>query len=462
MSESERSVELSGGSPWGFSIQGGADFRAPLKVTKVSPGGKAELAGVQVNDFIREICGKTSSSLRHSEALFLIRTAGQSLPLILQKGGSSLAPYLPPKQLIRSSTAPAPRSPRKKKISTPDKTPVVAPVTSPVKTEIRSHDRAMHKSSPSSGDEKGLLSSSGEENRARPLPQPIKAKPRSVSLLTPTNGTETSPPNPHPIEDKTPDPPETGAEPASPQETQETPKSPKVPATKKRSSKKKRELKPPPAEAATGLYDFTAETKHELSFKRGDTLQLLRTVDQNWLEARLGAKKGIIPVSYVELTPQTTTQPLVSGPQAVARFDFVPEETYELGFHKGDTIKLLSRVDDNWLQGRLGDTTGIFPAGFVNILVPIEEPPPATRNLAPVENEIRTPVLPESPCASSQGEGDLYRALYTYSPQNADELELEPGSEVHVIRKCEDGWFMGYHSVTGAFGTFPGNYVQLV
>lgn len=182
----------------------------------------------------------------------------------------------------------------------------------------------------------------------------------------------------------------------------------------------------------------------------------------------MGAKKGIVPVSYVELTPQTATPPLVSGPQAVAKFDFVAEESYELGFHKGETVKLLSRVDDNWLQGRIGDTTGIFPAAFVNVSVPVpvEEAPPATPDLSPVENEIRTPVQPPpvspSAPAPSQREGDLYRALYAYSPQNADELGLEPGTEVHVIRKCEDGWFMGYHGVTGAFGTFPGNYVQLM
>ena len=444
MSEQDRSVELRGGSPWGFSIQGGADFRAPLKVTKVSPAGKAEMAGVHVNDVIKEICGKSSSTLRHSEALFLIRTAGEFLPLVLQKGGSSLAPYLPPKQLIRSSTAPAPRSPRKK-ISSPVKIPVVTPAVKETES-VGSHDwyKAMHKSV-SSEDERGPLSPSGEERRANPRPQPIKAKPRTVSLLTPANGAVTSPPDPSPSEDKTPAPPETGAVSADPPVSQEPAKEP---ATKKRSSKKKRELKPPPAESATGLYDFSAETKHELSFKRGDTLQLLRTVDQNWLEARLGAKKGIIPVSYVELTPQSATQPLVSGPQAVAKFDFMPEESYELGFHKGDTIHLLARVDDNWLQGRLADTTGIFPAAFVNILVPIEVSP-ANRNLPPVENEIRTPVLPESPRVSSQGEGDLHRVtsqgegdLHRVSSQGEGDLHRvssQGGGDLHRVSSQGEG-----------------------
>ena len=29
-------VRLEGGKPWGFTLQGGADFRSPLKIGKVS------------------------------------------------------------------------------------------------------------------------------------------------------------------------------------------------------------------------------------------------------------------------------------------------------------------------------------------------------------------------------------------------------------------------------------------
>ncbi|XP_013912992.1 PREDICTED: putative E3 ubiquitin-protein ligase SH3RF2 [Thamnophis sirtalis] len=55
-----------------------------------------------------------------------------------------------------------------------------------------------------------------------------------------------------------------------------------------------------------------------------------------------------------------------------------------------------------------------------------------------------------------------YRALYSYIPQNDDELELRDGDIIDVMEKCDDGWFVGTSRRTQQFGTFPGNYVKLL
>ncbi|XP_036192421.1 sorbin and SH3 domain-containing protein 1 isoform X20 [Myotis myotis] len=62
----------------------------------------------------------------------------------------------------------------------------------------------------------------------------------------------------------------------------------------------------------------------------------------------------------------------------------------------------------------------------------------------------------------SQASQDLfsYQALYSYIPQNDDELELRDGDIVDVMEKCDDGWFVGTSRRTRQFGTFPGNYVK--
>ena len=39
----------------------------------------------------------------------------------------------------------------------------------------------------------------------------------------------------------------------------------------------------------------------ELSFQKGDFLQLLHTVDDNWLEASIDGNEGIIPRNYVKV-----------------------------------------------------------------------------------------------------------------------------------------------------------------
>ncbi|XP_041032513.1 sorbin and SH3 domain-containing protein 1-like isoform X17 [Carcharodon carcharias] len=54
----------------------------------------------------------------------------------------------------------------------------------------------------------------------------------------------------------------------------------------------------------------------------------------------------------------------------------------------------------------------------------------------------------------------LFQALYSYTPQNEDELQLREGDIVDVMEKCDDGWFVGTSRRSKQFGTFPGNYVK--
>ncbi|XP_051935886.1 sorbin and SH3 domain-containing protein 1 isoform X3 [Hippocampus zosterae] len=56
----------------------------------------------------------------------------------------------------------------------------------------------------------------------------------------------------------------------------------------------------------------------------------------------------------------------------------------------------------------------------------------------------------------------IFQALYSYAPQNEDELELQEGDLISVMEKCDDGWFVGTSKRTNQFGTFPGNYVKEV
>ncbi|XP_076010282.1 vinexin isoform X3 [Genypterus blacodes] len=63
---------------------------------------------------------------------------------------------------------------------------------------------------------------------------------------------------------------------------------------------------------------------------------------------------------------------------------------------------------------------------------------------------------------STAVQGQPYKAVYNYKPQNSDELELREGDIVQVMEKCDDGWFVGTSDRTLAFGTFPGNYVAPV
>ncbi|XP_026967906.1 sorbin and SH3 domain-containing protein 1 isoform X5 [Sagmatias obliquidens] len=98
------------------------------------------------------------------------------------------------------------------------------------------------------------------------------------------------------------------------------------------------------------------------------------------------------------------------------------------------------------------------------------EPSELQRGGEPAERKAARTAASEQPQAQqrrvtpdrSQTSQDLftYQALYSYIPQNADELELRDGDIVDVMEKCDDGWFVGTSRRTRQFGTFPGNYVK--
>lgn len=102
----------------------------------------------------------------------------------------------------------------------------------------------------------------------------------------------------------------------------------------------------------------------DLSFKKGDKIVLLRRIDINWFVGECNGREGVFPINYVQvLVP-------LPQPQCKALYDFrmgPNEEEGCLAFKKGAIINVLRRVDQNWAEGRIGDTIGIFPIAFVEM-----------------------------------------------------------------------------------------------
>ncbi|XP_035867629.1 sorbin and SH3 domain-containing protein 2 isoform X4 [Phyllostomus discolor] len=130
---------------------------------------------------------------------------------------------------------------------------------------------------------------------------------------------------------------------------------------------------------AKAVYDFKAQTSKELSFKKGDTVYILRKIDQNWYEGEHLGRVGIFPISYVEkLTPPEKAQPARPPPpaqlgeigEAIAKYNFNADTNVELSLRKGDRVILLKRVDQNWYEGKIPGTNrqGIFPVSYVEVV----------------------------------------------------------------------------------------------
>ncbi|XP_039446084.1 uncharacterized protein LOC120425567 isoform X3 [Culex pipiens pallens] len=173
---------------------------------------------------------------------------------------------------------------------------------------------------------------------------------------------------------------------------------------------------------ARAKFNFTAQTTVELSLLKGELVTLTRRVDDNWFEGRIGNKKGIFPVSYVEVLT-----------------DIGGEESYE--------IEPIVKPNLQTIQ------THTLTTGYDNGLSNGRVSPGIIRETKTVQ---KTEVLH----VDTTNEPISYRALYNYKPQNSDELELLEGDVVYVLEKCDDGWYVGTSARTGCFGTFPGNYVK--
>ncbi|XP_015751642.1 PREDICTED: PDZ and LIM domain protein 7-like [Acropora digitifera] len=65
----EYEVVLNGGAPWGFRLQGGKEFRAPLRIAKVTSNSKAEKAGITEGLLVRSINSANCEDWTHSDAL---------------------------------------------------------------------------------------------------------------------------------------------------------------------------------------------------------------------------------------------------------------------------------------------------------------------------------------------------------------------------------------------------------
>ncbi|XP_076870341.1 sorbin and SH3 domain-containing protein 2 isoform X4 [Brachyhypopomus gauderio] len=211
-----------------------------------------------------------------------------------------------------------------------------------------SSDRKRRKSEPSVTQQGSTNERHAAEVRTRP-PDPVRAS----TLKKPT--ARSSPSSPSRVKDQVSD-----AGPHTPQNRKLTPD---------------RER-----QTARAIYDFKAQTSKELSFKKGDAVNIIRQIDSNWYEGEHRGRIGIFPISYVEkvVSPERR-QPVRPPPpaqvremmgEAVARYNFNADTNVELSLKKGERVILLRKVDMNWFEGRIPGSSkqGIFPVSYVDVI----------------------------------------------------------------------------------------------
>nr|XP_044988070.1 E3 ubiquitin-protein ligase SH3RF2 [Jaculus jaculus] len=173
---------------------------------------------------------------------------------------------------------------------------------------------------------------------------------------------------------------------------------------------------------AKALCNYRGKNAGDLKFNKGDVILLRRQLDENWYQGEINGVSGIFPASSVEVIKQLP-QPLPLC-RALYNFDLRNKNKSDnqdcLTFLKDDIITVISRVDENWAEGKLGDKVGIFPILFVepnltarNLLEKNKgHLPSRTKHLSLMSSSSRgkasnTPTLRRSPGSRRKGAGQF-------------------------------------------------------
>ncbi|XP_029137666.1 vinexin isoform X9 [Labrus bergylta] len=136
---------------------------------------------------------------------------------------------------------------------------------------------------------------------------------------------------------------------------------------------------------AVALFNFNADLPVELSFRKGEVINITRRVDDQWLEGRITgtSRSGIFPASYVQGAIPNQSAPHVNSlphtqvpnsPSSVstrnpykAVYNYKPQNSDELELREGDIVQVMEKCDDGWFVGTSERTRafGTFPGNYV-------------------------------------------------------------------------------------------------
>ncbi|XP_037621613.1 SH3 domain-containing protein 19 isoform X2 [Sebastes umbrosus] len=222
------------------------------------------------------------------------------------------------------------------------------------------------------------------------------------------------------------------------------------------------------------IHDFNPEGPGELSLRAGDVVTMVEQVDSEWYRGTCRGSTGFFPANHVKVlsnSPKPVPErkakpppPRVSGPRCVARFDFEGENSGELTFTEGDEIQLKAYVGQDWARGQLGDSTGIFPLNFVEV---IEDLPPATIQPKRKSIGIALPGMVKSPgtrpevakpAQASRPSAVWVVALYDYAGTSDSDLSFQQGDRIQISQQIDAEWSSG--RLNGKEGMFPSAFVE--
>uniref|UniRef100_A0A671NR42 Dynamin-binding protein n=1 Tax=Sinocyclocheilus anshuiensis TaxID=1608454 RepID=A0A671NR42_9TELE len=151
------------------------------------------------------------------------------------------------------------------------------------------------------------------------------------------------------------------------------------------------ELPPHALGQARALMSLHAQLDEELDFREGDVITIIGLPEPGWFQGELDGRTGVFPEGFVELLgplrspleeeerDEENPEMAIQQPQeeeeeeeegavyGIALHEFRALEPGELDFDAGDRIRILTTLEDGWLEGQICGRRGVFPHRFVKM-----------------------------------------------------------------------------------------------
>ncbi|KRX14683.1 SH3 domain-containing kinase-binding protein 1, partial [Trichinella nelsoni] len=203
------------------------------------------------------------------------------------------------------------------------------------------------------------------------------------------------------------------------------------------------------------VQSYTPVNEDELRLEVNDLVEMIGDEEDGWYKARLNGKTGMVPASHVKPLDVLSSQirhhdhnvdpsNLASDSSDTSVSEIQPKKIHGVGFGN------IFAAND----GKFGLKSTKYVAGIAETKRPLDTKEDQQQQKSPIA--VKKPVEEQSDNLSKV----YVKANYCYEAENDDELTLQVGDIVAVLKKdCEDpGWWYG--ELNGKRGVFPDNFVS--
>nr|XP_057908804.1 SH3 domain-containing protein 21 [Doryrhamphus excisus] len=228
------------------------------------------------------------------------------------------------------------------------------------------------------------------------------------------------------------------------------------------------------------LMDFKGTMGDELTIRTGDVVKnVTKASEDGWLGGELRGMRGIFPASFVKEVPFNLTGNSKREPRSIRTtkrmkhvrtcevvFPYNPMNNDELQLVIGETVEILSEIEDGWWMGIKNGRVGAFPSNFVQEI--FVSPKDGKHNDSKARPKLSDAIFSKEASqratvrSKAKNVVECCQVMFDYKAKAEDELELKTGDVVVILRKEteDDGWWEG--ELNGRCGFFPDNFVMVI